>query len=154
MSRLTTKWYLVNVNIMARVTGLEPATSCVTGRRSSRLNYTRVMYVSYFCHRNICLVIMNWSQWLDLNLQPAAYKADALPIELHWHEARLASSFHQFIQSLFLSCCIIFVNNVSLLCFIYSTIGFCQQSLHICSFRSSFDCLFCCCGNCHNVNLV
>ena len=26
---------------MARVTGLEPATSCVTGRRSNRLSYTR-----------------------------------------------------------------------------------------------------------------
>ena len=32
---------------MARVTGLEPATSCVTGRRSSRLNYTRTVYLLY-----------------------------------------------------------------------------------------------------------
>jgi hypothetical protein len=28
---------------MARVTGLEPATSGVTGRRSNRLSYTRAM---------------------------------------------------------------------------------------------------------------
>ena len=30
---------------MARVTGLEPATSGVTGRRSNRLSYTRVFGV-------------------------------------------------------------------------------------------------------------
>jgi hypothetical protein len=29
------------IEIMARVTGLEPATSGVTGRRSNRLSYTR-----------------------------------------------------------------------------------------------------------------
>lgn len=28
---------------MARVTGLEPAASCVTGRRSNQLSYTRAL---------------------------------------------------------------------------------------------------------------
>ena len=34
------------VETMARVTGLEPATSGVTGRRSNQLSYTRVRFVS------------------------------------------------------------------------------------------------------------
>ncbi len=54
---------------MAGVTGLEPATFCVTGRRSSQLNYTP-----------------KTSQLWDLNPQPTDYKSVALPIELSWHE--------------------------------------------------------------------
>ncbi len=32
---------------MARVTGLEPATSGVTGRHSNRLSYTRALWIRY-----------------------------------------------------------------------------------------------------------
>jgi hypothetical protein len=32
---------------MARVTGLEPATSGVTGRHSNRLSYTRALWTRY-----------------------------------------------------------------------------------------------------------
>ncbi len=33
---------------MAGVTGLEPATSCVTGRRSNQLSYTPIEFVSSY----------------------------------------------------------------------------------------------------------
>ena len=50
---------------MAGVTGLEPATSCVTGRRSNQLSYTP-----------------RWWAVKDSNLWPSRCKRDALPTEL------------------------------------------------------------------------
>lgn len=40
----------------------------------------------FLSNKLVIFFITVTSQWLDLNLRPAAYKADALPIELHWHE--------------------------------------------------------------------
>ena len=42
MARLKAHQWYCDFKKMARVTGLEPATSGVTGRRSNRLSYTRV----------------------------------------------------------------------------------------------------------------
>ena len=41
---------------MARVTGLEPATSGVTGRRSNRLSYTRALLAQERCGDAVPLV--------------------------------------------------------------------------------------------------
>ena len=51
--------------LVAGVTGLEPATSCVTGRRSNQLSYTP-----------------KWWALKDSNLRPSRCKRDALPTEL------------------------------------------------------------------------
>ena len=51
--------------IVAGVTGLEPAASCVTGRRSNQLSYTP-----------------KWWEVKDSNLWPSECKSDALPAEL------------------------------------------------------------------------
>ncbi len=42
----TTKCPIIKVQLLARVTGLEPATSGVTGRRSNQLSYTRISTVT------------------------------------------------------------------------------------------------------------
>ena len=52
---------------VAGETGLEPATSGVTGQRSTLLNYSPT----------------SWSAWWASNPRPSAWQADALPIELH-----------------------------------------------------------------------
>ena len=46
---------------MAGLTGLEPATSCVTGRHSNQLNYQTKL------------------RGQDLNLRPSGYEPDELP---------------------------------------------------------------------------
>ena len=53
-------------HLVAGVTGLEPAASCVTGRRSNQLSYT-----PHF-----------WWAVKDSNLWPPRCKRDALPTEL------------------------------------------------------------------------
>jgi hypothetical protein len=44
---------------MARVTGLEPATSGVTGRHSNRLSYTRAFNVASAWRRRVSLWALN-----------------------------------------------------------------------------------------------
>ena len=58
--------------------GLEPSTSCVTGRRSNQLNYHPM--VNLFNDN-----VTTTSQLTELNRRPFAYKAIALPAELSWH---------------------------------------------------------------------
>ena len=56
------------VSLMAGVTGLEPATSCVTGRRSSQLNYTpEVRYYLFYIFVFCIYYVSSDSQWLDLH---------------------------------------------------------------------------------------
>ena len=57
-----------NVCKMATPAGFEPATSCVTGKRSSLLNYGAI-----------------WSSRQESNLQPTDYKSVALPIAPREH---------------------------------------------------------------------
>ena len=48
MSKLFEHLVLLLHDQMAGATGLEPATSCVTGRRSNQLNYAPAYYVVEF----------------------------------------------------------------------------------------------------------
>ena len=57
---------------MAGWTGLEPAASGVTGRRSNQLNY----HPAIFSARHSA----DWWAVQDSNLRPAACKADAPPL--------------------------------------------------------------------------
>ena len=58
---------------MADRTGLEPATSGVTGRHSNQLNYRSAV---------VTFSIVNWWVVTGSNRRPSACKADALPAEL------------------------------------------------------------------------
>src|SRR5579863_7155913 len=62
---------------MAGPTRLELATSCVTGRRSNRLNYGPAGK------------ILDWWAVSDLNGRPSGCKPDALTAELTAHESLL-----------------------------------------------------------------
>ena len=64
---------------MADRTGLEPATSGVTGRHSNQLNY-RSKTVEFFARY--------WWVMTGSNRRPSACKADALPAELITPEPR------------------------------------------------------------------
>jgi hypothetical protein len=84
---------------MAGPTRLELATSCVTGRRSNRLNYGPAVKV------------LDWWAVRDLNTRPSGCKPDALTAELtalafRFYEtdrniARGKLSFWKFVQELF-----------------------------------------------------
>ena len=67
------------LELMADRTGLEPATSGVTGRHSNQLNY-RSKTVEFFAR--------NWWVVTGSNRRPSACKADALPAELTTPEPR------------------------------------------------------------------
>ena len=57
---------------MAGTTGLEPATSAVTGQRSNQLNYVP----------RVAIRIVEWWAVTDLNRGPSRCKRDALTAEL------------------------------------------------------------------------
>ena len=78
---------------MADRTGLEPATSGVTGRHSNQLNYRSAMRGNIFKREIITLnnnkltrlfpsVFTKWWVMTGSNRRPSACKADALPAEL------------------------------------------------------------------------
>jgi hypothetical protein len=87
---------------MAGPTRLELATSCVTGRRSNRLNY------------GPAVKILDWWAVRDLNTRPSGCKPDALTAELtaltfRFYEiergnAREKRSFRTFVREFFRIC--------------------------------------------------
>jgi hypothetical protein len=66
---------------MARVTGLEPATSGVTGRRSNQLSYTRSGAGQQLGRKtgHVKVVFPVWAV-TDSNRRPSRCKRDALPL--------------------------------------------------------------------------
>ena len=56
-------------------TGLEPATSCVTGRHSNQLNYQ----TNSFCFMQMYALKIKAIAGQDLNLRPSGYEPDELP---------------------------------------------------------------------------
>ena len=71
---------------MADRTGLEPATSGVTGRHSNQLNYRSA--ICFCCnHRLQSRANLNWWVMRDLNPRHSPCKGDALPTELITHSA-------------------------------------------------------------------
>ena len=83
---------------VARVTGLEPATSGVTGRRSNQLSYTPTQknYQTIYAHPNdksrSVRQLTGHNEWWAVtgsNRRPSRCKRDALPAELTALEADL-----------------------------------------------------------------
>jgi hypothetical protein len=77
---------------MAGTTGLEPATSAVTGQRSNQLNYVpRVLPKTYkaseACKAHKTCNTIRWWAVTDLNRGPSRCKRDALTAELTAHRA-------------------------------------------------------------------
>ena len=57
---------------LAGMTGLEPATSAVTGQCSNQLNYIpKSNNAKLYCK-------LQWCVWMDLNHRPSPYQRDAL----------------------------------------------------------------------------
>ncbi len=70
---------------MADRTGLEPATSGVTGRHSNQLNYRSAAFFTYCFQATYAVtqsLTRNWWVMTGSNRRPSACKADALPAEL------------------------------------------------------------------------
>ena len=71
---------------MAGLTGLEPATSGVTGRRSNQLNYNPMKISA-----PLTGTVMWWAEQ-GSNLRPVACKATALPTELSARKTEYSAS--------------------------------------------------------------
>jgi hypothetical protein len=61
-------------HLLAEPTGLEPATSDVTGRRSNQLNYDSALQTFNVTHRQTWWAVLGSNQW------PPVCKTDALPL--------------------------------------------------------------------------
>ena len=88
-AELITQYIFLPKNIkkrkMADRTGLEPATSGVTGRHSNQLNYRSAIFAQTLFHgRRLRLNSLSQIWWVmtGSNRRPAACKAAALPAEL------------------------------------------------------------------------
>src|SRR5699024_810690 len=76
--------YILNDLKVAVWTGLEPATSCVTGRHSNQLNYQTIsQYIPLYCttiiRKEKSLFYLIWWREQDLNLRPLGYEPNELP---------------------------------------------------------------------------
>ena len=76
------------VQILARWTGLEPATTGVTGRYSNQLSYHRANRLP------LKQPVKNWWVMTESNRRHSACKADALPTELITHYFRRSAKVH------------------------------------------------------------